>query len=163
MIMFTTTGGTAAMKGFGIFRVKIAAVNVARLPKITSIIPKPPKRFASIQPVNRPGTASIHKYGKRVRASATLICTGPYDIGAKIRTRIQYRLAIIPAITIFRVEISNRPLKDDFIGTGPSWHSNLKSFETTKFLSSTELYTFDPLRSTIVHDFAGESAKLYIY
>ena len=56
--MFEITGHKAAMKIFLERLVKNAAINVARDPKNISTIPKPPKKFAMIQPKNNPGIAS---------------------------------------------------------------------------------------------------------
>ena len=75
-------------------RVSTAAMSVASDPKTISIMPYPPKKFAKMHPMRSPGTASGIYRGRRVNASETLNCTGPYDIGASIIVSAAYSAAM---------------------------------------------------------------------
>ena len=87
---FTITGGkhasaltaTEFLSSFPILIVRIAATNVAKEPAAMSIIPYGLNRFATKQPMNKPGTAIGKKNGSMHKTSAKRNCTAPYDKGA---------------------------------------------------------------------------------
>lgn len=110
MIAFTITAGkgpnryrTARCLDFPIHRVKMAAINEAKVPNNTSHITVFPKDkpiiLASRQPTVNPGIADGVYIGSTVNASLNLSCTAPYANWAITKVSTAYMAAIKDADT----------------------------------------------------------------
>lgn len=122
------------------------ATSVSPAPKVTSKRPRPPNTFATMQPIQRANAAhGPKKYGRRVRASETLIWIGPKEIGASRIVTIAYKAPSRPISATLLVSTPNHPsvlitqVLSDWGPAGPlgqSHPSHLISFQTPNIIGA---------------------------